>query len=135
MVVYTCTPNWTPASREEVVDRLEETWLSRGAFEHEAHTISHDADGIALDFVTWRRDDGAFCTGRIKVSLLLRPSNSSPHSTHLSFDGGTRRRLLHSSRCFARHSREASLRQSKHQESRPLRSFSFGLNSGTGRDR
>ena len=70
MVVYTCRPNWTPASREEVVDRLEETWLSRGAFRHEAHTISHDADGIALDFVTWW-DGGAFYTGRIEVSLLL----------------------------------------------------------------
>jgi hypothetical protein len=70
MVVYTCRPNWTPPSREAVVDRLEETWLSRGAFRHEAHTISHDAGGIALDFVTWW-DGGAFYTGRIKVSLLL----------------------------------------------------------------
>jgi hypothetical protein len=70
MVVYTCRPNWPSAGREEVVRRLEESWVSRGAFGHEAHTISHDADSIALDFVTWW-DSGAFYTGRIEVTLSL----------------------------------------------------------------
>ena len=53
-----------------MVDRLEETWVSRGAFAREAHTISDDADGIALDFVTWWDGDG-FYTGRIEVTLPL----------------------------------------------------------------
>jgi len=70
MVVYTCRPNWPSPRHEEVVERLEETWISRGAFGHEAHTISHDADSIALDFVTWW-DGGAFYTGRIEVMLAL----------------------------------------------------------------
>jgi hypothetical protein len=68
MVVYTCRPDWRPIVFDEVIDRLEATWTRQGAFKHEAHMISQDADGISLDFVTWW-DNERFYTGRIEVAL------------------------------------------------------------------
>jgi hypothetical protein len=70
MVIYACEPQWDAKSRAEVIARLEQSWLDRGAFEHEAHTITEEAERVLLDFATWW-DRRTFYTGRIEVSLPI----------------------------------------------------------------
>jgi hypothetical protein len=61
-----------------------------------------------------------------------RPSKPSPHSTHLSFVGGIRRRSFCPG-CARRHCRLASAQHARHQELQPLLSLRFGRNAENGR--
>jgi hypothetical protein len=51
-----------------VAQRLEQAWVTRGAFKLEAHAVAVEEELVALDFVTWW-DSGAFYTGRIEAKL------------------------------------------------------------------
>ena len=68
MVLYECRPDWPNATTDEVAQRLEHAWVTRGAFKHEAHVLAAEEELVVLDFVTWW-DSGTFYTGRIEAKL------------------------------------------------------------------
>lgn len=68
LVVYECRPDWPCPTTDEVVRRLEQALLDRGAFKHEARAVTTLEEVVALNFVTWW-DSGKLYTGRIEVKL------------------------------------------------------------------
>lgn len=76
MVAYRCRPNWEPQTTDEVVARLEEAWITQGAFSQDAHAVTATRSEITLDFVTcW--NDGRFYTGRIEVAMQVQPKSDT----------------------------------------------------------
>jgi hypothetical protein len=68
IVRYSCRPELSSMTEDEVVACLEEAWIESASFSEEAHSLSGEGGILALDFVTWWADSH-YCSGRIEVDL------------------------------------------------------------------